>query len=341
MCTQLAADTDQAVRNGGELLDRLVKDIVIEQASSYVSTQSTPLDETDYPDDDVVDNKEDKRPHERTHTQASMVSAGQFSAGTATILSREGKKAFSLDRFVPLLAERMAVLNPFTRTFLVSWVTVLDAIPELELVSYLPHFLDGLIRYLGDPSEEIRYATMHVLSDFLKEIRDVAEVNRSMEEAKVAKRANIPAVKAIDRSPKQKASLRDNKAEGSSGVDPSAEDARSAATSRRQSLEVQEKPSSSLNGQQPSHSAGREQSTNALQGISEEEQRESGRTNAEHSQDGMGSDVDDEYDPDLEDAGHWIPGQGVKVDHAAIVEILLSNLSTTGESIRLVSACLY
>ena len=41
---QLAADTDQAVKNGGELLDRLVKDIVIEQASTYTSMRPTTPD---------------------------------------------------------------------------------------------------------------------------------------------------------------------------------------------------------------------------------------------------------------------------------------------------------
>lgn len=55
------------------------------------------------------------------------------------------KKAFSLARFIPLLQERIYVVSPFTRSYLVSWITVLDSVPELELVSYLPDFLDGLL----------------------------------------------------------------------------------------------------------------------------------------------------------------------------------------------------
>jgi vacuole morphology and inheritance protein 14 len=54
-------------------------------------------------------------------------------------------KAFSLAHFIPLLAERIYVVSPFARSFLVSWVTVLDSVPELELVSYFPEFLDGLM----------------------------------------------------------------------------------------------------------------------------------------------------------------------------------------------------
>ena len=55
------------------------------------------------------------------------------------------KKAFSLARFIPLLQERIYVVSPFTRSYLVSWITILDSVPELELVSYLPDFLDGLL----------------------------------------------------------------------------------------------------------------------------------------------------------------------------------------------------
>lgn len=55
------------------------------------------------------------------------------------------KKAFSLARFIPLLQDRIYVLSPFTRSYLVSWITVLDSVPELELITYLPEFLDGLL----------------------------------------------------------------------------------------------------------------------------------------------------------------------------------------------------
>ena len=54
-------------------------------------------------------------------------------------------RAFSLARFVPLLSERIYVISPFTRMHLVSWIMVLDSVPDLELVSYLPEFLDGLL----------------------------------------------------------------------------------------------------------------------------------------------------------------------------------------------------
>ena len=55
------------------------------------------------------------------------------------------KKAFSLAHFIPLLSDRIYVLSPFTRSYLVSWISVLDSVPELELISYLPEFFDGLL----------------------------------------------------------------------------------------------------------------------------------------------------------------------------------------------------
>jgi vacuole morphology and inheritance protein 14 len=55
------------------------------------------------------------------------------------------KKAFSLAHFIPLLSDRIYVVSPFTRSYLVSWITVLDSVPELELISFLPEFLDGLL----------------------------------------------------------------------------------------------------------------------------------------------------------------------------------------------------
>ncbi|BBN11517.1 vacuole morphology and inheritance protein 14 [Marchantia polymorpha subsp. ruderalis] len=49
---------------------------------------------------------------------------------------------FSIEEFIPLLRERMNVLNPFVRQFLVGWITVLDSVPEIDMLSFLPDFPD-------------------------------------------------------------------------------------------------------------------------------------------------------------------------------------------------------
>ena len=120
---QLAADSVLSVKNGAELLDRLLKDIVAESASVYI-----PL----YPETEKVRDERD----ERDEIQGVLV----------PLSSQDGiKKAFSLAHFIPLLRERIYVVSPFTRSYLVSWINVLDSVPELELITYLPEFLDGLL----------------------------------------------------------------------------------------------------------------------------------------------------------------------------------------------------
>ncbi|KAG6885610.1 hypothetical protein C0993_012357 [Termitomyces sp. T159_Od127] len=106
-----------------------------------------------------------------------------FSAECLYNIAHPGrKKAFSLAHFIPLLRERIYVISPFTRSYLVSWINVLDSVPELELISYLPEFFDGLLKYLSDPTEDVRVATETILADFLREIRDVCIVRRQLDE---------------------------------------------------------------------------------------------------------------------------------------------------------------
>ena len=50
---------------------------------------------------------------------------------------------YSIEEFIPLLRERMNVLNPYVRQFLVGWITVLDSVPDIDMLGFLPDFLDG------------------------------------------------------------------------------------------------------------------------------------------------------------------------------------------------------
>jgi vacuole morphology and inheritance protein 14 len=92
--------------------------------------------------------------------------------------------AFSLERFIPLLKERIFVLNPFTRTFLVGWITLLDSIPDLELVSYLPEFLGGLFKFLSDSNRDVHVATSGALERFLSEIKRISRIKKGIEESR-------------------------------------------------------------------------------------------------------------------------------------------------------------
>jgi vacuole morphology and inheritance protein 14 len=116
-----------SVKNGAELLDRLLKDIVAETASVYIPQ---------YPETEKI------RDQYEPQDQSILVPYPEDNLTNGNFVPR---KAFSLARFIPLLQERIYVVSPFTRSYLVSWITVLDSVPELELISYLPDFLDGLL----------------------------------------------------------------------------------------------------------------------------------------------------------------------------------------------------
>ena len=81
---KLFADVDVDVKNGANLLDRLMKDIVTESDS------------------------------------------------------------FQVEQFLPLLQTYIRRTNPYIRQLLVGWITVLDSIPDISMIDYLPDFLDGL-----------------------------------------------------------------------------------------------------------------------------------------------------------------------------------------------------
>ncbi|KAK2399604.1 PtdIns(3,5)P(2) sythesis regulation factor [Trifolium repens] len=84
---------------------------------------------------------------------------------------------FSIEEFIPLLRERMNVLNPYVRQFLVGWITVLDSVPDIDMLGFLPDFLDGLFNMLSDSSHEIRQQADSALSEFLHEIKNSPSVD--------------------------------------------------------------------------------------------------------------------------------------------------------------------
>lgn len=158
ICLKLAADAELSVKNGAELLDRLIKDIVAESAATYISVLQSP--------------------EESIAETSSGACSPTFQSEAAF------PTAFSLPRFIPLLRERIHVINPFTRIFLVSWITLLDTIPDLELVTYLPDFLEGLFKFLNDPNKDVQVATQEALEGFLQEIRRIARLKRGIEDSR-------------------------------------------------------------------------------------------------------------------------------------------------------------
>ncbi|KAL0737411.1 hypothetical protein Bca4012_013621 [Brassica carinata] len=100
--------------------------------------------------------------------------------------------AFSVEEFIPLLKERMNVLNPYVRRFLVEWITVLDSVPDFDMLGFLPDFLDGLFNMLSDSSHEIRQQAVSALSEFLQEIKNSPSVDYGRMAEILVQRASSP-----------------------------------------------------------------------------------------------------------------------------------------------------
>ncbi|XP_072403206.1 protein VAC14 homolog isoform X2 [Diabrotica undecimpunctata] len=109
--SKMATDPDQNVKNASELLDRLLKEIVLENTM------------------------------------------------------------FDLQGFIPLLRERIYTKNPFSRQFIISWISVLNSEPGLDLINYLPELLDGLFRILDDSNLEVKKMCETILGEFLRKIK--------------------------------------------------------------------------------------------------------------------------------------------------------------------------
>ncbi|KAK9728467.1 hypothetical protein K7432_001070 [Basidiobolus ranarum] len=234
--SKLATDTELAVKTAANTLDRLVKDVVSEQST------------------------------------IGMQGSGAIEPGD---LVPTRSSTFSLPRFIPLLSERIYTLNPFTRHFLVSWITVLDSIPDLELVSYLPEFLDGLIKFLSDTNPDVRVATSTLLGDFLREISEAAEV-RDQQKQTMALIKHMEAQSLADKS-----EIDD---ETPLTIEPKDVDDKTLITFNDSTLHDWE-------------------------------------TLSVNHGEGKGK-------------GVWVPGQGVTVDYARIVEILKPHLVSSEEEIQ-------
>ncbi|CAH1112011.1 unnamed protein product [Psylliodes chrysocephalus] len=116
--SKIATDPDHNVKNASELLDRLLKEIILENTE------------------------------------------------------------FDLDGFIPLLRERIYTKNAFSRQFIISWISVLNSEPDLDLIKYLPEILDGLFRILDDPNFEVKKMCETILGEFLRKIKtDPSKVN--------------------------------------------------------------------------------------------------------------------------------------------------------------------
>ena len=108
---KLFADVDVDVKNGANLLDRLIKDIVTESDS------------------------------------------------------------FDVNAFIPTIKKYIAMVNPYIRQLMIGWITVLHEEPSIDMLDWLPEFLDGMFDMLSDNNREIRQNADTALQAFMEGIK--------------------------------------------------------------------------------------------------------------------------------------------------------------------------
>jgi vacuole morphology and inheritance protein 14 len=145
--------------------------------------------------------------------------------------------------------------------FLVSWIVLLDDIPDLELVSYLPSFLGGLFKFLSDTNPDVHIATQKALERFLNEIKKIARLKKGLA---LSKRGQSKGATGDDSS----------SAKDSASISPGAAD----------------------------------------------------RPQGDETESGSDSDGSEDDGASAAAEEDWIPGQDVHVDHAKILDILVTFL---------------
>ncbi|WVQ96426.1 hypothetical protein IAU59_003531 [Kwoniella sp. CBS 9459] len=298
--SKLSSDSEMSVKNGAELLDRLMKDIVAEAAPHYVSiypgnfnpnlpthhrnetelmglsSKVSGLGISANGDHSSGTSREKDHNNNNAHLDGSPKIGAEHRGEGKNGEHEEDKRAFSLARFIPLLAERIYVISPYTRMHLVSWLMVLDSVPDLELVAWLPEFLDGLLKYLADGNVDVRLATENVLAEFLREIKYIAHVQEKQAEA--------------DRVRRESRSVR----------------TRGSKHTLESAVEDDD------------------------EAIADESMTSDSRLEDGDADEGVNGDNDWEG----EGSGNWVPGQGVYVDHAAIMDIIIQHLSYPDELVQ-------
>ncbi|CAE7202674.1 VAC14 [Symbiodinium sp. CCMP2592] len=108
---RLYTDVEQNIKEGAQSLDRLIRDIVMEQ------------------------------------------------------------RHFDFAELIPLITCRIHILNPNVRQLVLGWIVLLDSLPQVDMISFLPHFLEGLFSILASENRDFRMKAQHCLESIWDTIK--------------------------------------------------------------------------------------------------------------------------------------------------------------------------
>ncbi|ONH67172.1 Vacuole morphology and inheritance protein 14 [Cyberlindnera fabianii] len=315
---RLASDSDVSVKNGADLLDRLIKDIVCEKATSYIS---------------VIHNNS-----EQEYKKATQATYKDAQGQTFQLRPQQDATAFNLPKFIPLLMERINVIDPSTRVFLVSWITLLNSVPDLELVSYLPAFLGGLLTFLNDSHSDVRVMTQSALDVFLHEIRRISDIQKLLKEQKEEQRKQNEQLQ-FDKDERLKHEITITAIESSTpDKDAFPADVKDAGQSTPLTGEQGTETTSNADAFEEAESADDIDETLATVDLNPDEKHLEVTPDANtHENEEQLTEKDGEGEEQFDHDGEaYIPGQDVHLDYPKLIEILISHMDGPEEKVQLV-----
>lgn len=102
---------------------------------------------------------------------------------TIVVECEASAKLFSSEQFMELIKEMATGTGiPYVQRMIVSWLTVLDSIPDFNLFSFIPNFLEGLFLMLRNRDLKLHNEALTLTKDLLAEIKnDLANPNLNMD----------------------------------------------------------------------------------------------------------------------------------------------------------------
>ena len=79
---------------------------------------------------------------------------------------------FDIVSLIEIIRERIYALTPNTRKMILSWISFLDSVPDIDLLTFIQDILDGLLKISCDANKDIRRAAETILCEFFEKIKE-------------------------------------------------------------------------------------------------------------------------------------------------------------------------